>query len=171
MAVDDLAESEARFRDVFDTVGDGIVVADYSNRKVVMVNAAMCVLLGRSSSEMHGLTINSIHPNDRMDEVISVFESMMRGERDHAPEIPMLRADGTVFLADVSARSTVISNKRCVVAVFRDATERHRREDEQLHLQKLEIHSSHTGRGHRTRLQQPAHGLDWQYQPGADESG
>ena len=138
IALDDLAESEARFRDVFDTVGDGIVVADVSNRKVVMVNAAMCALLGRSPSEMHGLTINSIHPNHRMDEVISVFESMMRGERDHAPEIPMLRADGTVFLADVSARSTVISNKRCVVAVFRDATERRRREDEQLHLQKLE---------------------------------
>lgn len=138
VAVEDLAESEARFRDVFDTVGDGIVVADYSNRKVVMVNAAMCALLGRSSSEMHGLTIDCIHPNNRMDEVISVFRSMMRGERDHASEIPMLRADGTVFWADVSARSIVISNKRCVVAVFRDATERRRREDEQLHVQKLE---------------------------------
>ena len=138
IAVDDLAESEARFRDVFDTVGDGIVVADYSNRKVVMVNAAMCALLGRQPNEMHGLTINSLHPGDRMDEVIPVFESMLRGESDHALDVPMLRADGTVFLADVSARSTVISNRRCVVVVFRDATERRQREDQQLHLQKLE---------------------------------
>ena len=33
IALDALAESEARFRDVFDTVGDGIVVADVSNRR------------------------------------------------------------------------------------------------------------------------------------------
>jgi PAS domain S-box-containing protein len=138
MALDDLAESEARFRDVFDTVGDGIVVADVSNRKLVMVNLAMYALLGRQPGELQGLTINHIHPRDRIDEVIAIFESMMRGERDHALEIPMLRADGTVFLADVSARSTVISNKRCVVGVFRDATERRQREDEQLHIQKLE---------------------------------
>ena len=138
IALDDLAESEARFRDVFDTVGDGIVVADVSNRKLVMVNLAMYALLGRQPGELQGLTINHIHPRDRIDEVIQVFESMVRGGRDHALEIPILRADGTVFLADVSARSTVISNKRCVVGVFRDATERRQREDEQLHLQKLE---------------------------------
>ena len=138
IALDDLAESEARFRDVFDTVGDGIVVADISNRKLVMVNLAMYAMLGRQPGELQGLTIDHIHPRDRIDEVIQVFESMVRGERDHALEIPMLRADGTVFLADVSARSTVISNKRCVVGVFRDATERRQREDEQLHIQKLE---------------------------------
>ena len=33
-----------------------------------------------------------------------VTSFQFRGERDHAMEIPMLRADGTVFLADVSAR-------------------------------------------------------------------
>ncbi len=57
IALDALAESEARFRDVFDTVGDGIVVADVSNRKIVMVNAPMCALLGRSSAELLKLTI------------------------------------------------------------------------------------------------------------------
>jgi len=138
MALDALAASEARFRDVFETVGDGIVVADVSNRKIVMVNAPMCALLGRSSDELLKLTIDSIHPRDRIDDIIAIFEAMLRGERDHAMEIPMLRADGTVFLADVSARGTAISNKRCVVAVFRDSTTRRLRQDEQLHVQKLE---------------------------------
>ena len=138
IALDALAESEARFRDVFETVGDGIVVADISNRKIVMVNAPMCALLGRPSQELLALTINSIHPSDSIDHVIATFEAMVRGERDHAMEIPMLRGDGTVFLADVSARSTVIDDKRCVVAVFRDSSTRRRREEEQLHVQKLE---------------------------------
>ena len=138
MALDALAENEARFRDVFDTVGDGIVVADVSNRKLVMVNSAICNLLGYAPSELQVLSVNEIHPKDRVAEVIQIFEAMVRGELDHAMEIPMQHKNGSVLLADVSARKTVISNRRCVVGVFRDARERLRREDEQLQVQKLE---------------------------------
>ena len=138
MALDALAESEARFRDVFDTVGDGIIVADVSNRKLVMANSAIGTMLGHSASELLTLSVNDIHPKDRVEAVVQIFESMVRGELDHAMDIPMLHKNGSVMLADVSARPTVISNKRCVVGVFRDATERLRRADEQLQVQKLE---------------------------------
>jgi PAS domain S-box-containing protein len=138
MALDALAESEARFRDVFDTVGDGIIVADVSNRKLVMGNSAMGTMLGYSTGELLTLTVDDIHPKDRVEAVVKVFESMVRGELDHAMEIPMQHKNGGVVLADVSARPTVISKKRCVVGVFRDATERLRRADEQLQVQKLE---------------------------------
>ena len=138
IALDALAESEARFRDVFDTVGEGIVVADVSNRKLLMVNSAICNLLGYAASELQVLSVNDIHPKDRVDDVIQIFEAMVRGELDHAMEIPMQHKNGSVLLADVSARRTVISNKRCVVGLFRDAKVRLRREDEQLQVQKLE---------------------------------
>ena len=138
MAMDALAESEARFRDIFDTVGDGIIVAEVSNRRLVMANAAICKLLGRSAEELVSLTVNDIHPKDKVEAVVRVFQSMVQGEQDHAMEIPMRHKDGTVVLADVTARPTVISNKRCVVGVFREASERLRREDEQLQVQKLE---------------------------------
>ncbi len=138
MEHDQLTESEARFRYVFETVGDGIIVADVSNRKILMVNAAICGMLGRSATELLELTISAIHPSDHMDEVIATFVSMVEGHTDHALEVPMLRADGSVFLADVTARSTTVSGKDCVVGVFRDATIRRQREHEQVHFQKLE---------------------------------
>ena len=138
VALDALAESEARFRDVFDTVGDGIIVADVFNRKLVMANSAICNLLGYSPREMLALGVNDIHPKDRVEAVVQIFEAMVRGEEDHAMEVPMLHRNGSVVFADVSARRTVISNKRCVVGVFRDATERRQREEEQLQVQKLE---------------------------------
>ena len=138
MALDALAESEARFRDVFDTVGDGIIVADVSNRKLVMANSAICNMLGHTAGEMLALSVNDIHPKDRVEDVLQIFEAMVRGDQDHAMEIPMRHKNGSVVLADVSARRTVITNKRCVVGVFRDAGERLSREDEQLQVQKLE---------------------------------
>jgi nitrogen-specific signal transduction histidine kinase/CheY-like chemotaxis protein len=50
----------------------------------------------------------------------------------------MLRADGTVVFVDVAARSTILSGRPCVVGVFRDASSRRDREQEQVQLQKLE---------------------------------
>ena len=138
MALDALAESETRFRDVFDTVGDGIIVADVSNRKLIMANSAICNMLGYTASDLVALSVNDIHPKERVEEVVQIFEAMVRGDQDHAMEIPMQHKNGSVVLADVSARRTVISHKRCVVGVFRDAGERLRREDEQLQVQKLE---------------------------------
>ena len=132
------AESEARFRDVFDTVADGIVVADISNRRLVMVNSAICAMIGRNREELMECRINDIHPIDSLEETVKTFEAMVRGEIEHALQIPVLRADGSQLLADVTARKTVIDGKHCVVGVFRDATTRRACEAEQLQLQKLE---------------------------------
>ncbi len=137
-AHDALTESEARFRDVFETIGDGIAVADVVNRKLLMVNSAMCRLLGRSTDEGSDLSVSDLHPPERLGYAIEFFESMRRGEKDHALDVPMMRRDGTEFLADVSARNTTISGKRCVVGVFRDASVRRQREQEQVQIQKLE---------------------------------
>ncbi len=138
IALDALAESEARFRDVFDTVGDGIAVADVSNRRLLMANGAIGTMLGYSVGELTTLSVNDLHPRDRVEDIVQIFDSMARGELDRAMEIPMQHKSGGILLADVSARKTVIANKHCVVGVFRDATERRRREDEQLQVQKLE---------------------------------
>lgn len=137
-AIDAAAESEARFRDVFNTVGDGIVVADTSNRGILLVNAAMSVMLGRSREELVNSRVSILHPADTLEETVKVFSAMLDGKLEHALDIPVVRADGSVFYVDVTARRTVIQGKPCAVAVFRDATTRSSQQAEQLHLQKLE---------------------------------
>jgi PAS domain S-box-containing protein len=135
---DQLRESEARFRDVFATVGDGILVADIGTRRLVMANPAICKLLGRSPDELLGSTIDLIHPPEQFDEVLRTFVAMLEGRIDHALGIPMLRSDGTVVSVDVTARSTTLSGQPCMVGAFRDASARREREQEQVQMQKLE---------------------------------
>jgi PAS domain S-box-containing protein len=135
---DQLRESEARFRDVFSTVGDGILVANTTNRRLLMANPAVCNMLGRSADELLGLTIDVIHPAERLEEVVQTFVDMVEGRIDHSMDVPILRADGTVFFADVAARSTRLSGQPSVVGVFRDASSRREREQEQVQIQKLE---------------------------------
>jgi PAS domain S-box-containing protein len=135
---EELAESEARFRVVFASVGDGVAVADVSNRRILMVNPAMCTMLGRSAEELLNLTIDALHPADQVDAVVASFAALAGGQLGHALDTPTLRADGTVFLADVAARFETLAGRPCVVAVFRDATSRRQRQQEQVQMQKLE---------------------------------
>jgi PAS domain S-box-containing protein len=135
---EELAESEARFRDVLASVGDGVVAADISSRGIVMVNPAICNMLGRPAEALLGMTITAIHPPERLAEVIKEFMAVVEGHQSQVLDLPMLRADGTVFLADAIARHTTLSGKHCVVGVFRDATARRQREQEQVQFQKLE---------------------------------
>jgi len=138
MTHDDLVASEARFRDVFATVGDGIVVADVTNRKIMMVNPSMAAMLDRTPEELLGLTIDAIHPADRLSDVIALFVAAIEGRVDQALDVPMVRSDGTAFLADVAARRTILSGNACVVGVFRDASARKQREQENVQVQKIE---------------------------------
>jgi PAS domain S-box-containing protein len=133
-----LAESESRFRDVFANVNDGIVVADVTTRAIVMINARMCALLGRNESELRGETIAVLHPADRLEEVLFKFVALVEGHADSALDVPLLRADGSVFEADVAAQPTTLAGKACVVGVFRDASVRKRHEQEHVQMQKLE---------------------------------
>jgi PAS domain S-box-containing protein len=135
---DQLRESEKRFRDVFSTVGDGILVAETETRTLVMANPAIGRMLGRTPEDLVGLSINAIHPKSHLDEIVGTFVAMVEGRIAHALDIRMLRADGSVVFADVAARSTKLSGRPCVVGVFRDASSRRGREHEQVNLQKLE---------------------------------
>ena len=135
---DALAESEARNRDVFEAVREGILVADGSSRKLVMVNPALCEMLGYSAEALLGMTVMDVHPAEQFDRTFANLDAVSRGQIDQAADIPMLRSDGTVLLVDATARRTTVSGSRCMVAAFRDATPRRRREQEQLQLQQLE---------------------------------
>ena len=54
---------------------------------------------------------------------------MVRYETDVTGNIPVKRKDGTLFYADISMYPISISNKGCLVGVFRDITERKRVEE------------------------------------------
>jgi PAS domain S-box-containing protein len=130
-------ESESQLRDIFEAVGDGIVVADISNRNIVMVNSAICRMLGRSEAELLTGTIEALHPSERFSEVMATFTRMVEGSIAHALDVPMHK-DGASFNVDVTARRTILGKKPCVVGLFRDASARQQREQEQVQVQKLE---------------------------------
>lgn len=127
-----LLDSEARFRATFDTVTDGILLADIDAGHFTMGNAAIERMLGYSGEELQQLDIEDIHPPESLEHVRDQVQLQLRGEKTVAEALPVRRRDGSVFFADVSSAPLQLQGHHYLVGVFRDITER-KHAEEQLH--------------------------------------
>lgn len=127
---DKLKTSEARFHALFDNVPDGILVADIESRRFIDANPAICTLLGYERNELVQLGVADIHPHADLPQIIDTFDRLGQNEFQIAPpHIPVLRRDGSVFFADISAATiTTVDGHRFLAGIFRDTTDQHRAE-------------------------------------------
>jgi PAS domain S-box-containing protein len=133
-----LRESEERFRTLFDSARDGLLVADAGSKRQILCNAAACRMLGYTLEEFQNLRVEDIHPAESRACVMEQFERQARGEIPLV-EVPVLRKDGSVFTASVAASPIVISGKPYLLGIFRDVSERRAMEGElKAHRDRLE---------------------------------
>lgn len=121
--------SERKLRGVLDATTEGIMLVDAQTRKAVLVNRAICDMLGYSPEEIAALGVDDIHPADSLPHVLRQFERQVRGEIKIASDMPVLRKDGSVFFADISTSPMMLSGRMCMLGAFHDITERKRAED------------------------------------------
>jgi PAS domain S-box-containing protein len=124
-----LRESEQKYRVLFESSADGILIADIETKKFQYANPALCKMLGYSEEELKGMGVDDIHPKAELEHVITEFVDQVRGAKTLAPSIPCLRKDGTLMYADINARKALIDGKECSIGLFRDITERKQAEE------------------------------------------
>ncbi len=124
-----LLESETRYKAIFESAREGIIVGTIETRQFIYANPAICKMFGYTAEELTRMAVNDIHPKEHLRYVSGRFEALMRSEVAFTQNIPCLRKNGTVFYADISATRIVINNKACFVGFFTDTTERKHTED------------------------------------------
>jgi PAS domain S-box-containing protein len=128
----DLAESEERYRGLYESSIDGILSMDLEG-KIVECNQAFADMLGYAKEEVYNLTYRELTPSKWLDmEAKIVTEQLpIRGyseeyEKEH------IRKDGTIF--SVSVRVWLIRDKEGTPTgswgIIRDITERKYAEEE-----------------------------------------
>ncbi len=122
-------EFEQRFKIIFDSANDGIMLADAETKKFSLGNKAMCSMLGFGPEEIKTLGVIDIHPEKDLPRVMNQFERMQLREIAVAENLPVKRKDGSVFYADISANPVTLGGKSFHVAIFRDITERKQAEE------------------------------------------
>ena len=123
------SESEERYRIVFENVNDGILMVDRVDRKVQSANARFCEMIGYTQEELLELSVADMHPEEDLENVLDLFEKQARNEIRIAERIPILRKDGSIFFADISASAIQWEGRDVQLGVFRDVTSRLEDED------------------------------------------
>jgi PAS domain S-box-containing protein len=128
-----LRESEGRYRNLFESAPDGILVAD-SEGRYIDANPTALGMLGYPREELIGMTSADILAPKEAARVDAALAEINQGV-EHRHEWQFRRKDGSKFDADVLA--TVMTDGR-ILALIRDASERRRMEDQLRQSQKME---------------------------------
>ncbi|MRR50105.1 MAG: PAS domain S-box protein [Rhodocyclaceae bacterium] len=122
----DLAESESRFREIFDSVSDAIFIHDAETGAILDVNRRMCEMYGYTREEAITADLAALSegvapysPNEAAEMIRRTFVEGAQTFSWHA------RArDGHLFWVEVSLRLAPIGSRQTILAVVRDISAR-----------------------------------------------
>jgi len=120
--------SENRYRELFSSMADGIVIYDFAGR-FIEVNPAFCDNIGYSREELLHMTlvdIESESDNGRHEERFAEIRRTGQG----LFEVRHQRRDGSTFPIEMGVRCVDSDGKPAVLAVCRDITERNKAGEE-----------------------------------------
>jgi PAS domain S-box-containing protein len=125
-----LQESKEELQTIYNGMVDGVLIAVIETRRFIHANSAICNMLGYSEAELLSMSIDDIHPKDRLSYVFDKFKAQAEGRITLAEGLPCLRKDGSTFYADVDTKPISYRGHPCLVGFFHDITERRQAEDE-----------------------------------------
>ncbi|MFC2059232.1 PAS domain S-box protein [Chloroflexota bacterium] len=127
----ELRHSEGTLKGLFDSVGDGIAVAD-SNGVIVDANDRLVELHGRASkSDILGKSVFELVARSDHEKVIANIRKTLEAQNPGPAEYTLVRADGSEFSSEINTtmlRDTD-GNPSGVIAVIRDITGRKQAEE------------------------------------------
>jgi PAS domain S-box-containing protein len=133
-----LRESEERYRTLFESAAEGILIADIETRKLTYANPAIGTILGYSREELTKMNVSDIYPKTSPEDVLAEFDAQARGEKVLSSGLPCLKKDGTIVYVDVNGARAIIDGRECYIGFFTDVTEQKRVQEELQKIEKLE---------------------------------
>ena len=124
-----LAESEKKYRMLFESSAEGILIADINNQRFRYANHTICNMLGYSSDELTRMGVQDIHPSDDLPFVLGEFNALAQGEKGLAENIPCLCKDGTKIYVNINSTKMVVDGVDCNVGFFQNISERLKSEE------------------------------------------
>ncbi|MEE9190308.1 MAG: PAS domain S-box protein, partial [Candidatus Neomarinimicrobiota bacterium] len=123
-----LRESETKYRSLFATVADAIIIFDPETRNIVDVNSAASNLYGYTDDEFKKLSHLDI-THEPEDSLQSVRETSV-GKPIFIPIRYHKKKDGTIFPVEISGSMFKLGDQKVLCGVIRDITERVLRDGE-----------------------------------------
>ncbi len=129
-----LIESEERYRQLFESSPDAIILADAETGMLIDANTAACAMLARPLEELKQFHQTMLHPPQKKEIASEMFHNHVASSKIKELKLPIessvLRSDGSEIPVEVLASSITVAGRQVLQGVFRDITERkHAREE------------------------------------------
>ncbi len=134
-AEEELKESEAKYKTIFDKSTDGIIAADSKTKKFVFANKRMTKITGYSEKELLKMDEMSIYPKKDWPYVLDQFTKQLNRKIIVAKDIPVLKKDGSIAYCEVSSNMIKIKERELLLSLFRDVTEHMKSEEMKIKLE------------------------------------
>jgi PAS domain S-box-containing protein len=121
-ADESLRQSEEKYRQVFTTETDALVLVDTQTRRYIDVNQSACRLYGYSREEF--LRLKQVEVSAEPEVSVRSLAELERKKSLFVPLRYHRKRDGTVFPVEISAHTFVLRGRRMLCAAIRDVTER-----------------------------------------------
>jgi PAS domain S-box-containing protein len=119
---EELRESEEKYRLLFSTESDAILIFDADSKRVLEANAAASRLYGYSLEEFSGMKFDRITAES--DKITQRVDDVLAGRLSRLPLVQHRKKDGTIFPAEISFGTFSWKNSRVIIEIIRDITER-----------------------------------------------
>jgi PAS domain S-box-containing protein len=139
-AVKALADSEERYREIYNDTSDVIFIHDAETGKIVDVNQAVTEIYGYTIEEAKNLTLEDfstgVPPYTLKEANKKIADAATSGPQVF--EWHAKKKNGEMFWVEVALKFAEFSGKRNVIAVVRDISDRKQVEEELIKIRKLE---------------------------------
>jgi PAS domain S-box-containing protein len=117
--------SEEKYRRLFDSASDAILLVDYETGSVLEANGRAAILFGKSVGELAGMPEAALFPRGEEQPYHELLRAGLSGGEAHSVDMNFRREDGRLIAVKASVRLIDFdgSRQRVILAIFRDTSE------------------------------------------------
>lgn len=130
-------ENEKKFRTLFESITDGIMVADAQSLRLIMNNEAACKMLGCLGKCILDFHVSEIFPEDNTKAAMIAVKNI-RDTGVSMMELPVKRLDGGIFFAEIRISRMDLDERECLMLIMRDITEHKKAREQLAHSRKMD---------------------------------
>jgi len=124
-----LSASEARYRRLFETAKDGIMIVDADSGEITEVNPCLVEMLGYAPEELTGMSLWEIGTFTGIAANRADFEALQHRDYLHQEDLPLTTKDGRRLAVEIVSNSYQADRNRVIQYNIRDITVRKHAEE------------------------------------------
>lgn len=124
----EIRDQTFRCHSLFESANDAIFVADAESGAIITANRKAGELLGKPAGEIVGMHQAELHPPEEAERYRRIFQEAVQSGRGIEGGLYLCKADGGQVPVEISANVIDWGDRKVVLGIFRDVTDRRRTE-------------------------------------------